>query len=91
MTEIRAIVPADLEDWIKFRLAEGGYPDPAEYLFDLVRRDQLGLVAEEEPDTPEYIAWVREKIAEGEASGISDENPLEFIDKLITQCRARSG
>lgn len=91
MTEIRAIVPADLEDWIKLRLAEGGYPDPVEYLFDLVRRDQLGLVAEEEPDSPEYIAWVREKIVEGESSGISDESPLEFIDKLIARRRALHG
>lgn len=44
MTEIRAIIPADLEDWIKSRVADGGYASLADYLFDLVRRDMKGLI-----------------------------------------------
>jgi len=93
MTEIRAIVPADLEDWIKSRLADGGYPDPTEYLFDLARRDQRGLVADEDDceDSQEQILWLRERIAEGLASGISEEDPFEFIDNLIAKHRPSHG
>ena len=71
-------------------MAERGYADLETYLLDLVERDREGLVAEPE-DSPEYIAWVREMLAEGEASGISDENPIEFIDRLIAERAARNG
>lgn len=91
MTEIRTIVPAELDDWVKSRLADGGYPDPGEYLLDLIRRDQLGLVAEPEEDSPEQIAWLRERIAEGLASGVSKEDPFEFLDRLIAKHRPSHG
>lgn len=42
MTEIRFTLPADLEEWVMFRVADGGYASVAEYLFDLVRRDMKG-------------------------------------------------
>ncbi|HEX7712348.1 MAG TPA: type II toxin-antitoxin system ParD family antitoxin [Sphingomonadaceae bacterium] len=79
--------PPDLRRWIDIRLADGRYADEADYFRDLVRRDQQGLL----PDSPEEIAWLREQIAEGEASGISDERPETIIDNIIARRRARGG
>lgn len=79
--------PPDLQRWIDLRLAEGRYADEADYVRDLVRRDQQGLL----PESPEEIAWLREKIAEGEASGISDERPETIIANIIARRRARRG
>jgi len=91
MTEIRAIVPADLEDWIKSRLSDGSYPDPVEYLFDLARRDQLELSNASKVDSPEYIAWVRERIAEADASPLIDRDPREVIAEIVAERHANGG
>lgn len=92
MGEMSFDFPPDLRRWIETRLAEGRYADAQDYLRDLVRRDQEGLLPGREADeeSPEYIAWVREKIAEGEASGIAEGDPREFIQSLIARRRARS-
>jgi antitoxin ParD1/3/4 len=50
---------------------------------DLVRRDQ-----ESEPDD---IEWVKTMLAEGVASGISDEEPETIIENIIARRRARRG
>jgi len=50
---------------------------------DLVRRDQ-----ESEPDD---IEWVKAMLAEGMASGISDEEPEKIIENIIARRRARRG
>lgn len=81
MTEMRVIVPAELEEWIKARVAEGRHVDASDYIRDLIRRDQEGLVSDN-GETPEYVAWVREMIAEGEASGLSEKDPFELLDDL---------
>jgi Arc/MetJ-type ribon-helix-helix transcriptional regulator len=70
--------PPEIRKWIADRVAEG-YADEADYLADLVRRDmaQAGW-----PETPDEIAWVREKIEEGLASGVSDQDAFEFLAEL---------
>lgn len=82
MGEMSFTFPPDLESWIELRVAEGGYSDAADYMRDLVRRDQEGSVMEPAAQTPEHIAWVRAKVAEGLASGVSDVDPFEFLDEL---------
>ena len=94
MGEMTFDFPPALRRWIEQRLAEGRFADEADYFRDLVRRDQEGLlgeVAEEEPDSPEYIAWVREKIAEGEASGYIERDAREVLKEIIDERRARRG
>lgn len=71
--------PPEIRQWIAARLAEGGYADEADYILDLIRRDMAEAAWTE---TPEEIAWVREKIAEGLASGVSDQDPFEFLAEL---------
>ena len=64
----------EIQQWIAARLADGGYTDAGDYLLDLIRRDMEQF----EDD----IDWVRERIAEGEASGIADVDPFVFLDEL---------
>lgn len=70
--------PPEIRKWIADRVAEG-YADEADYLAELVRRD---MAAAARPDSPDYIARVREKIEEGLASGVSDQDPFEFLAEL---------
>jgi antitoxin ParD1/3/4 len=73
-------IPPDLRRLIAERVEQGHYADPAEYIRALIRRDEAQFAVEEE--TPEYIAWIREKVEEGLASGVSDQDPFEFLDEL---------
>ena len=82
MTDLSFSIPDDLAGPLKSRLADGHYADAGEYLRELVRRD-----LEEAADT----AWVREKVAEGLASGIIDKDPTEVIEDIIAARRARRG
>lgn len=92
MGEMSFTFPPELESWIDMRVAEGRYADAAEYVRDLVRRDQEGLLPEggnEAQETPEYIAWVREKVAEGFASGVIDRDPRDVLDEIVARRKAR--
>ena len=80
MGEMSFDFPPELRRWIEVRLAEGRYADAEEYVRDLVRRDQERASLWEE-DT----ARVRLLIEEGEASGISEEDPFELIERLIAK------
>lgn len=82
MGEMSFDFPADLKSWIEVRLADGRYADVADYVSDLIRRDQAGMFMEAVEETPEYIAWVRERIAEGEASGLIEQDTFEFLAEL---------
>ena len=75
--------PPDLQQWIEARLSEGLYVDAGDYIRDLVRRGQERALHWEE-DT----ARVRQLIEEGEASGISDEDPFDLIQRLIAKHQA---
>lgn len=79
--------PPDLRRWIDARLAEGRYADEADYIRDLVRRDQEGLL----PETPEDVAWVREQVAIGLASGVCDRDAFEVLDEIRANREARRG
>lgn len=70
--------PPDIRRWIAARLSEG-YADETDYLIELIRRDMAEAAW---PETPEEVAWVREKVAEGLASGVSEQDPFEFLAEL---------
>jgi antitoxin ParD1/3/4 len=87
MSEMNLKFPPDLEHWIEMRLAEGRYADAEDYLRDLVRRDQDGLL----PETAEQVAWVREQVAIGVASGVYEKDALEVLDEIRATRKARRG
>lgn len=82
MTDLSFSLPDDLAGPLQARLADGHYADAGEYVLALVRRDL---------DEAADAAWVREKIAEGEASGYLDASPHDIIEDIIAQRRARRG
>lgn len=83
MAQLNVSLPPALKSWIDHRVAEGLYSSPSDYVRDLVRKDQAA-----EPDETE---WLRGLIAEGLASGISEEEPETIIDNIIARRRARRG
>ncbi|MDO7844696.1 type II toxin-antitoxin system ParD family antitoxin [Sphingomonas sp. CA1-15] len=70
-------MPDALSEWVAARVAEGRYADAAEYVRDLVRRDQEAA----EDDT----RWVRAMIEEGLASGFLDEEPEDILAAIIAE------
>ena len=82
MTDLSFSLPPDLARRLESRIVEGEFADAGEYLRELVRRD-----LDEAADT----AWVREKIAEGEASGYIDRDAREVLKEIIAKRRARRG
>ena len=80
MNDLTKFLPPDLARRAESRIAEGEFADADDYLRELVRRD-----LEEAADA----AWVRERIAEGEASGYLDASPHEIIEEIIAERHAR--
>ena len=65
------------ESWIKRQIAQGGFTNDSEYIRDLVRRDQEGQAK---------LAGLRQAIAEGLGSGVSDRS----LDDIWAEAEKRS-
>ena len=62
----KTITLSDTQDaWIKTQIARGGFTNDSEYIRDLVRRDQ---------EAQDKLTGLREAIAEGLASGVSERS-----------------
>ena len=81
MTDLSFSLPSELARRVESRIAEGEFADAGDYLRDLVQRDLDEAAAD--------AAWVRERIAEGEASGYLDASPKAIIEEIIAERRAR--
>ena len=77
MTDLSISMPPALQTWVDSRLAEGSYADAAEYLRDLVRRDQAGSVNDRQ--------WLKAMIDEGLASGVLDRESEEVLDEILNE------
>jgi antitoxin ParD1/3/4 len=83
MAQLNVSIPPALRSWIDHRVAEGRYASPSDFVRDLLRKDQEAAANETE--------WLRGLIAEGLASGVSDETPETIIENIIARRRARRG
>ena len=83
MSQLNVSIPPALKSWIDHRVAEGRYSSASDYVRDLVRRDQDAA--------PDETEWLRGLIAEGLASGVSDETPETIIENIIARRPARRG
>lgn len=77
MTDLSFSLPASLQSKLDQRIANGGYLDVAEYLRDLIRRD----LAEADEDA----AWIRARLAEGEASGYLEVDPRDVLREIMAK------
>ncbi|QYU70551.1 hypothetical protein J4558_10715 [Leptolyngbya sp. 15MV] len=92
MGEMSFDFPPDLRRWIEEQVAAGHYADASDYVRDLILRDRLDRANEAAAEeTPEYIAWVREKVAEGLASGVCDKDAFAVLDEIRAKREARRG
>ncbi|KPF75653.1 hypothetical protein IP68_07765 [Blastomonas sp. AAP25] len=83
MTDMTISVSPALKQWIDERVALGEYADAAEYVRDLLRRDQ-----EQSADEAE---WLKAKIDEGRASGRLNQNPKNVLREIMTEYPANRG
>jgi putative addiction module CopG family antidote len=83
MAQVSVLLPVDLQSYVDARVAAGGYADPADFLRDLIRRDQDDYRAD--------VARVQQLIDEGIASGIVDAEPEDLLRELVAETRTRHG
>ncbi|MEZ5743567.1 MAG: type II toxin-antitoxin system RelE/ParE family toxin [Sphingomonadaceae bacterium] len=79
MTDLSFTIPEPMLRWLEQRAAQGDYVDVGDYLRDLVRREQRAEA--------ENAAWVREMIAEGEASGFLEEDARDVLKGIMARIR----
>ena len=77
MASLNISMPPALEQWVDTRLAQGRYADAADYVRDLIRRDQEAA--------EDGRQWVRDKIEEGFASGVIDAEPEDVLREILAR------
>jgi antitoxin ParD1/3/4 len=83
MTDMTISVSPALKQWIDERVALGEYADAADYVRDLLRRDQEQAADEAQ--------WLKEMIDEGRASGRLNQNPKNVLREIMTEYPANRG
>lgn len=83
MSALNVSMPPALRKWVEQRLSQGRYSSAADYLRDLVRRDQ--------EHAQEDMTWLKAMVEEGRASGIVDAEPEDVIEDIITRFPAANG
>lgn len=83
MTEMTISVSPALKQWIDERVALGQYADAADYVRDLLQRDQEQAADEAE--------WLKELIDEGRASGRLNQNPKDVLREIMAEYPANRG
>ena len=66
-------------DWVKSRIARGGFTNDSEYFRDLIRQDQARNAG---------IEQLRAALEEGERSGISNRTPHEIREAARERLKA---
>jgi antitoxin ParD1/3/4 len=79
MAQMNISIPQKLKSWAEARVAEGRFSSTSDYVRDLIRRDQ---------DAEEARLRLQAAIDEGQASGISERDPFEYLDELRGRLRA---
>jgi antitoxin ParD1/3/4 len=76
MAQMNISIPEGLKSWAEKRVADGRYASTSDYVRDLMRRD-------EESETK--LAKLRDMIARGRASGVSDRTVEDIIADYTAQ------
>ncbi len=77
MTDMTISVSPALKQWIDERVALGEYADAADYVLDLLRRDQ--------EQAAEESAWLKAQIDEGLKSRVLDSEPEDVLDAIMAE------
>lgn len=77
MTHLNVAIPPSLESWVNTRIAQGRYADAADYVRDLVRRDQ--------ENADDERAWLQAEIDKGLASGLVAGEAEDVLDAVMAE------
>lgn len=77
MAQLSVSMPADLQRWVDRCVAAEGFADAAEYMRQLVQRDQDEYEAD--------IRRVQALIDEGLASGVAEGRPEDLLREVIAE------
>lgn len=83
MSELNVDLPADLQRYVDARVEREGFANPADFLRDLVRRDQDDYEAD--------VRRVRALIQEGIDSGVIEADARDVLDEVIADIHQRHG
>ena len=83
MAQVHVSLPVDLQHYVDTRVSVEGYADPADFLRDLIRRDQDAHQTD--------VQYLRSLWEEGVRSGIVDAEPEEVLEQIIAAIPARDG
>ena len=83
MDHLHVSLSEGLQHYVDERVAAEGYADPADFVRDLVQRDQAAYETD--------VARVRALIDEGRASGIIDIEPEVILDEIIAGIHRHHG
>ena len=75
--QLQVEVPPALQSWIEDRLAAGEYADAADYVRDLMRRDQRRVLDEG--------AWLRAELEKGLLSGTVEGEAEDVFDRVLAE------
>jgi antitoxin ParD1/3/4 len=79
MAQMNVSIPEKLKGWADQRVAEGRYSSTSDYIRDLVRRDQ---------EREESARRLQAAIDEGRASGVSEQDPFDYLAELRAASKA---
>ena len=83
MEHLRLSLTPDLQRYVDGRVSAEGYADPAEFVRDLVQRDQAAYEAD--------VVRVQALIQEGRDSGIIEIEPEVILDEIIARLQRQHG
>jgi antitoxin ParD1/3/4 len=79
MSTITIAISDTMKDWIDAKAQSGDFKDPADYVVDLIRREQ---------ERANKITSMQTLLDEGLASGIGHRSKQELLEAALTNFRA---
>ena len=73
MATMNISLPQEMKDWVEAQTKDGKYANSSDYVRDIIRRAI---------ERDAKIAAINEKIAEGLASGVSEQSPKEIFAEI---------
>lgn len=83
MTDLSISLPTELQQYVESRVSAEGFAGPADFVRDLVQRDQAAYQAD--------VHRVRALVQEGIDSGIVDADVDNILDEIIADTRTKNG
>ena len=85
MATMTVSLPDPMKEWIEEQVKRGDYASTSDYVRDAVRKDR----ERREPNYPLTLEELRDMIAEGRASGVSDKTLEDVFEEAMQRVDAK--